>query len=94
MCVDKNMITYYKNIPMASTFAPEIHEWIAVYGNQYIFVLKDTDRFSPTRDGRFKNGLYKGTAPVPHAEVPVEIRRKAGQRLGGARIQGQINHFP
>jgi len=61
------------------TFSPEEHRWLAQHGDLFLFVLKTTDRWSPSVPG-FSNFI-----PVPKDEVPVQVRRKAGQRLGAFR---------
>lgn len=81
----RKMITYYKCTPTKDTFAPEIHEWVAAVNGRYIYVLKDTDRWTPLYS---KVGMTVMTA----SDVPADIRRKAGQRLGGARRAEQVRN--
>lgn len=79
-------MTFYKVTPTKDTFAPEIHEWLAEVDGLYLYVLKDTDRWTPCA------GILREATPVPTPEVPAHVRQKAGQRLGGARRAGHFTN--
>lgn len=77
-------VAFYRTTATLDTFSPEIHEWVVEVGGKYMFVMKDTDKFTPVY------GALKGMTPTPRKDVPVHIRQKAGQRIGGARTAGHI----
>ena len=77
---------FYKVTPTKDTFAPEIHEWLAEVDGLYLYVLKDTDRWTPVIPAYTRPHMIA----TPASEVPTHVRQKAGQRLGGARRAG---HF-
>lgn len=76
---DASGLTYFRRIKIENgEFAPEIHEWLVRVGDQFLFPLKDTDRWSSYT--RLENFVE-----VHESLVPVEVRKKAGQRLGALR---------
>lgn len=80
---DEEALTYFRRIKIEKdAFAPEIHEWLVRVGDKFLFPLKDTDRWSSyTKLSNF--------VECPKAAVPVEVRKKAGQRLGAFRRNGK-----
>lgn len=78
------MITYFRKTDFTHDFSPSEHEWLAsVSPSEFIFVNKPTDRWTSP-------GNLKGFVQVAASEVPVEVRRKAGQRLGAYRSASSI----
>lgn len=82
-CANDDAITYFRRIKIEDgEFSPEIHEWLVRVGDQFLFPLKATDRWSSyTKLSNF----YE----CPKEAVPVEVRKKAGQRLGAFRRNGK-----
>lgn len=80
------MIRYFRNVSALKHdyfFSPEEHEWLAsASSDEFIFVEKSTDRWTGP-----PHGYRRDFVLVPTLEVPVEIRRKAGQRLGAHRAR-------
>ena len=66
---------FWRVVPYENDFAPEIHQWIVQFGDLFLYPLKDTDRWTPY-------GGISDFVEVPKDEAPVEIRKKAGSRLG------------
>lgn len=76
-------IRYYRKVNFLHDFSPEEHEWLAVSGWDHLFVRKSSDRWTST-PRNFEKRLEDFVA-VPTSDVPADIRRKAGQRLGAHR---------
>ena len=78
---------FYKLLSAEETFDPEAHRWLAVLGDgRALYVMKDTDRWTEfSRKGQdFKHVLS--------SQVPVAIRKRAGQRLGGLRSSERMKY--
>jgi len=63
---------FFQRTTNLHVFAPGIH--------QFLFPLKDTDKWTP-----LSGHALEYFEEVPKDTVPVEVRRKAGQRLGAYR---------
>lgn len=61
-------------------FAPEIHKFLVEANGLYLFPMKDTDKWTG-----LPAGYLLDFKEVPKDKVPIEVRRKAGQRLGAYR---------
>ena len=71
---------FFKLSEPNGTFAPEIHRFLVEVDGQYLYPMKDTDKWSP-----LVQRYLEDFREVPKDEVPPEVRRKAGQRLGAYR---------
>ena len=71
---------FFKHSGTNGTFAPEIHRFLVEVDGQYLYPMKGTDKWCPLGE----RGLAH-FREVPKDEVPPEVRRKAGQRLGAYR---------
>lgn len=74
-------MNFYRSRPDPNDFSPEEHAWLAESDGLFLFVRKASDTWSSYP----RKKLDQDFTFVPASNVPVEVRRKAGQRLGGAQ---------
>jgi len=71
---------FFQRTTNLHVFAPEIHQFLVEADGKFLFPLKDTDKWTS-----LSGHALEYFEEIPKDTVPVEVRRKAGQRLGAYR---------
>lgn len=75
-----HQVTYYQHRHPEQTFDPDSHKFLVEWRGQFLFPMKDSDRWSVFDATKLEENFNRVNA----AQVPSAIRRKVGSRIGGA----------
>jgi len=73
-------MNFYRHREPEKTFDPVAHKWLVEADNLFLFVWKESDRFTSQVN-------LDDFDQIPLGDVPRDVRKKAGQRLGYYRSQ-------